>query len=237
MNSKYTPLIIKLIYRIDNDRRLAYQSLIFVIFICRSYYRCTYRHIQNCWVTKQVQRSDEDPTIFEITYRGAHTCNLAANNNSVASPEKKELKQKNNQNNNQMQQPNEMLMNFRANLRVNTTDDSENKDKISPSFSFPSTLTYIEGENQYFPTSTYIDEDLLGTYSPSFISPATSESNYFSVSCHMNSLGGAHNLQQSESDLTDLISATNSPIGGLDFSIDPTELDANFNFSRSGFFK
>lgn len=166
-----------------------------------------------------------------------HKCNLAATNNSgasTASPEKQEATQKNNCNSNyQLQQPNQMLLNLRENLRVNT-GDSENKNTISP-FSFPSTLTYFEDENQYFPISAHADENLLGTYSPSFISPATSESNYFSVSaCNMNSLGGAHNLQHSESDLTDLISATNSPIGGLDFS--PAELDPNFNFTRSGFF-
>lgn len=146
------------------------------------------------------------------------------------------MKHKNNYSNNyQLEQPNQMLMNLRANLRVNT-GDSENRHTISP-FSFPSTLTYFEDENQYFPISTHVDESLLGTYSPPFISPATSESNYFSVSaCNMNNLGGAQNLQHSESDLTDLISATNSPIGGLDFSIDPAELDPNFNFTRSGFF-
>nr|XP_023898193.1 probable WRKY transcription factor 41 [Quercus suber] len=40
----------------------------------RSYYRCTFRHSQGCLATKQVQRSDEDPTVFAITYRGRHTC-------------------------------------------------------------------------------------------------------------------------------------------------------------------
>ncbi|CAN4075896.1 unnamed protein product [Withania somnifera] len=42
----------------------------------RSYYRCTNRHMQNCWATKQVQRSDDDPTVFEITYKDSHTCYL-----------------------------------------------------------------------------------------------------------------------------------------------------------------
>ncbi|KAE8681458.1 Detected protein of unknown function [Hibiscus syriacus] len=44
----------------------------------RGYYRCTHRNVQGCLARKQVQRSDEDPTIFEITYRGTHTCNLAS---------------------------------------------------------------------------------------------------------------------------------------------------------------
>ncbi|CAN8230816.1 unnamed protein product [Cochlearia groenlandica] len=40
----------------------------------RSYYRCTHRSTQNCWATKQVQRSDADPTVFQVMYRGNHTC-------------------------------------------------------------------------------------------------------------------------------------------------------------------
>ncbi|XP_057798625.1 probable WRKY transcription factor 30 [Salvia miltiorrhiza] len=52
----------------------------------RGYYRCTYRHAHGCLATKQVQRSDEDPTIFEITYRRKHTCNRATNNPPVPDP-------------------------------------------------------------------------------------------------------------------------------------------------------
>jgi hypothetical protein len=40
----------------------------------RSYYRCTHRHTQGCAATKQVQRADEDPTLFDVFYLGAHTC-------------------------------------------------------------------------------------------------------------------------------------------------------------------
>ncbi|XP_030500507.2 probable WRKY transcription factor 53 isoform X2 [Cannabis sativa] len=43
----------------------------------RGYYRCTHRNVQGCLATKQVQRSDDDPTIFEITYRARHTCTQA----------------------------------------------------------------------------------------------------------------------------------------------------------------
>ncbi|KAJ8753030.1 hypothetical protein K2173_011798 [Erythroxylum novogranatense] len=43
----------------------------------RGYYRCTHRKVQGCLATKQVQRSDYDPTILEITYLGSHTCNQA----------------------------------------------------------------------------------------------------------------------------------------------------------------
>ncbi|KAL9286381.1 putative WRKY transcription factor 41 [Arabidopsis thaliana] len=55
----------------------------------RSYYRCTFRNTQYCWATKQVQRSDGDPTIFEVTYRGTHTCSQG-----IPLPEKRETKPK-----------------------------------------------------------------------------------------------------------------------------------------------
>ncbi|KZV56931.1 putative WRKY transcription factor 46 [Dorcoceras hygrometricum] len=40
----------------------------------RAYYRCTHRGTQGCLVTKQVQRTDKDPSLFEVTYKGKHTC-------------------------------------------------------------------------------------------------------------------------------------------------------------------
>lgn len=54
--------------------------------ICREYYRCTYRNTHGCCATKQVQRSSDDPSIFEITYLGKHTCpkNLKTNHASSA---------------------------------------------------------------------------------------------------------------------------------------------------------
>ncbi|XP_062198597.1 transcription factor WRKY19-like [Phragmites australis] len=40
----------------------------------RGYYRCTHRHSQGCAATKQVQRTDEDPKLFDVIYHGTHTC-------------------------------------------------------------------------------------------------------------------------------------------------------------------
>uniref|UniRef100_A0A7N0UFV8 WRKY domain-containing protein n=1 Tax=Kalanchoe fedtschenkoi TaxID=63787 RepID=A0A7N0UFV8_KALFE len=40
----------------------------------RGYYRCTHRQQAGCLATKHVQRSDEDPLLFYVTYRGKHTC-------------------------------------------------------------------------------------------------------------------------------------------------------------------
>ncbi|XVE64709.1 hypothetical protein DITRI_Ditri07aG0123300 [Diplodiscus trichospermus] len=209
----------------------------------RSYYRCTYRNSRNCWATKQVQRSDEDPTIFEVTYRGTHTC--AHGNQAVpppASPEKQEQKSINfNNNNNQQLRSQDILLNIRKGLRVNT-EGLDNKE-MAPSFSFPSTsFGCPESENHCFSPSGVLDNNnILGSFSSPYMSPATPELNYFSVSHpQMNNFGGILNAQHSESDLTELISAntsaTNSPIMDFDFSLDQVELDPNFPFDNPGFF-
>ncbi|KAH1074641.1 hypothetical protein J1N35_026969 [Gossypium stocksii] len=43
----------------------------------RGYYRCTNKRSQGCLATRTGQRSNDEPTIFEITYQ--HICNLASN--------------------------------------------------------------------------------------------------------------------------------------------------------------
>ncbi|KAA3460099.1 putative WRKY transcription factor 53 [Gossypium australe] len=209
----------------------------------RSYYRCTYRHTQDCWATKQVQRSDEDPTIFEITYRGTHTC--VHGNQPVpppASPEKQEYKLTNlNTNNNQQLQSQDILSNLRKGLRVNT-EGLDNKE-MATSFSFPSTsFGWLKTENNSFSPSGVLDNNnILNSFPSPFTSPATPEVNYFSASQpQMNSFGGMLSTQNSEPDLKELISAntsaTNSPIIDLDFSLDQVELDPNFQFDTQGFF-
>ncbi|CAM0953709.1 unnamed protein product [Alopecurus aequalis] len=40
----------------------------------RAYFRCTHRHTRSCHATKQVQRADADPLLFDVVYNGAHTC-------------------------------------------------------------------------------------------------------------------------------------------------------------------
>ncbi|KAL2339487.1 hypothetical protein Fmac_007427 [Flemingia macrophylla] len=40
----------------------------------RSYFRCTRKYDQNCRATKQVQRIQENPDMYNITYIGFHTC-------------------------------------------------------------------------------------------------------------------------------------------------------------------
>ncbi|CAO1948450.1 unnamed protein product [Urochloa humidicola] len=40
----------------------------------RAYFRCTHRHTQSCCASKQVQRTDGDPLLFDVVYHGSHTC-------------------------------------------------------------------------------------------------------------------------------------------------------------------
>lgn len=169
-----------------------------------------------------MQRSDDDHTIFDITYRGIHTCSHGQQQiPPPASPEKQEQKQ----NIDQQQQSQAALFNFQKVLRVNT-EDLDNKEMAFP-FSFP---------------PTYGSTKTSGTYSQSFTSPATPESNYYSVSpFQMNNYAGVQNLQHhSESGFTELISANtsaaNSPIVEPDFSLQSLELDPNFPFNTPGFF-
>lgn len=51
----------------------------------RGYYRCAHRHSQGCLATKVVQRSDDDPTKSDVTYRGVHTCQAGALASKLAS--------------------------------------------------------------------------------------------------------------------------------------------------------
>ncbi|KAL6139020.1 hypothetical protein ACLB2K_064298 [Fragaria x ananassa] len=41
----------------------------------RSYFRCSHKYEQGCKATKQVQKVEDDPSLFRTTYFGNHTCN------------------------------------------------------------------------------------------------------------------------------------------------------------------
>ncbi|KAJ0705341.1 putative transcription factor WRKY family [Helianthus annuus] len=52
----------------------------------RGYYRCTHQKLNNCPAKKQVQRLDNDPYTFEVTYRGDHTCMMSSSAPSLPPP-------------------------------------------------------------------------------------------------------------------------------------------------------
>ncbi|KAJ0239628.1 WRKY transcription factor 53 [Hirschfeldia incana] len=109
----------------------------------RSYYRCTHRSTQNCWATKQVQRSDTDPTVFELTYRGTHTCQQGTTPPShppPASPEKRNTRPKLTTTTTTAQKSNDLLESLKTSLTVRTEglDDADNV------FSFPNTPPFYD---------------------------------------------------------------------------------------------
>ncbi|GAB4834546.1 WRKY Transcription Factor [Ancistrocladus abbreviatus] len=202
----------------------------------RSYFRCTYRSVQDCWAIKHVQRSDEDPSIFDITYKGKHTCRLAPRSKSApASPEKQELKSHHLQIKDYQKEPS-IILNFQTGLSV----DIPNANNKETSFHSSSTaIGCISADNLNMSPTTINYDNFYSTFSPSFISPATSESNYFSMG-KMDSFGGFQHGKHSESDITEIVSATtsgtNSPIVELDFSLDPMHFNPSFPFDNPGFF-
>ncbi|CAI9273863.1 unnamed protein product [Lactuca saligna] len=52
----------------------------------RGYYRCTHQKLYNCPAKKQVQKLDNDPNTFEVTYRGDHTCIMSSTAPSMPPP-------------------------------------------------------------------------------------------------------------------------------------------------------
>lgn len=100
----------------------------------RSYYRCTFRNTQNCWATKQVQRSDDDPTIFDLTYKGTHTCSQG-----IRPPEKRETRP----NTTLVNYQNDLLDNLSTNLTVRTNGNE------SEAFSFPFTPPFYAFESDF----------------------------------------------------------------------------------------
>ncbi|KAJ6748848.1 WRKY TRANSCRIPTION FACTOR 30-RELATED [Salix purpurea] len=193
----------------------------------RGYYRCTHRNVQGCLATKQVQRSDEDPTIFEITYRGRHTCTQASNSlppsqlgsenqgpttNITIEPQQNQPRQENNPH------TQELLLNFRRGLKVITEELDSGGQQSFPAdhtFQFPSTST-VEPENS------------------SLFAPSMVENNFI-----QHSFAGNKNFQSSEPELTDIISVaastTKSPTVGLDFPYGNVDMDPSFTFDSSGF--
>ncbi|BAT87858.1 hypothetical protein LR48_Vigan09g161800 [Vigna angularis] len=213
----------------------------------RGYYRCTHRNVQGCLATKQVQRSDEDPTTIEVTYRGRHTCTQAKYLNKAFPSNIKMGLGENQFHNDETNQPIKEkiqetpvgIFAFETEHRVKT-EELEIKEDTFPWFSFPSQSNGSENED-ILPESTF-ENHFTESFSPAFISPATSESNPFCLSaCYLNSTELlCQQIQTSESDITETFSAptsvTNSPILDLDIFLHKGDFDTDFPFNNPDFF-
>ncbi|EOA28741.1 hypothetical protein CARUB_v10024972mg [Capsella rubella] len=52
----------------------------------RSYFRCTHKPTQGCKATKQVQKLEKNPEMFQITYVGYHTCTASDQTQAKVEP-------------------------------------------------------------------------------------------------------------------------------------------------------
>ncbi|XP_050221547.1 probable WRKY transcription factor 53 [Mercurialis annua] len=179
----------------------------------RGYYRCTHRILQGCLATKQVQRSDEDPTIFDITYRGRHSCTgQMFHQSSQPLDQNQEITNPSMEPRQQETQPlsQDLLLNFRSDLKVITEGFDHHQEQSILPFNFTP-------ENQAF--------------SPSFMSSAPENTNYFSASSsgvvHQSYGGQNQRLQATESELSDMIAA-NSPNAGVEFPFGNVEFDPKY---------
>ncbi|XP_010508028.1 PREDICTED: probable WRKY transcription factor 46 [Camelina sativa] len=130
----------------------------------RAYYRCTHRFTQNCVAVKQVQKSDTDPSVYEVKYLGNHTCN-----NIITSPKSTN-------------------MNFSVSMfeegrnRVNVTEKSE--DMMKPKKSEEAmmiNLEDLENKKNIFRTFSFLNHEFEnGEWKSNLflgeLSPATSGS-------------------------------------------------------------
>ncbi|XP_022922779.1 probable WRKY transcription factor 53 isoform X1 [Cucurbita moschata] len=214
----------------------------------RGYYRCTHRNLQGCLATKQVQRSDHDPNIFEITYRGTHSCTQVIPSASTEFQQQNHPLLPDQRVQNQQTSPDALLSSWPS-LRVIT----ENLDTIhDPTLFHPF---------NYDPTSNYEVADRVESGStlranvnfsefsppPPFLSPTTSGSglSYFSASSSGLSEGfiGHHqklDLQPNKSELSEIFSsptsASNSATPGLDFPFGELQMEPTFTFHNTNFF-
>ncbi|KAI3955025.1 hypothetical protein MKW98_005028 [Papaver atlanticum] len=183
----------------------------------RGYYRCTHRNAQGCLAMKQVQRSDEDPSMFSVTYRGRHTCIQAVHllpgqsQNRHDHHDQKRMKLQG------------TVFNFQKSCHDKTEELSTAQVVInSSSFSFPSSASLPvpsiekESDNNNFSSMTP-DNHFMG--SPFTSSPSTSVSN---SSFSPNNFGEGQSMQNSEFDLSEFTSA-----------FDPTDLYLDFDFLDS----
>ncbi|KAL2550655.1 putative WRKY transcription factor 30 [Forsythia ovata] len=185
----------------------------------RGYYRCTHRRSQGCLATKQVQRSDEDPTILEVAYKGMHTCSLGA---------KKDPKTAMDQEPNIAEKPQQILPQSHQSqpelLDFQTTDLDTKNETLQPLNNNPSSSS-----SRIIPENDVFSAEMMDTniYYPSFMS---SEPNYltFLPSFMNGDYGSSSNIVHT--------SESNAQTVGIDYPFGQLDLDSNFPFDNPRYF-
>ncbi|KAK9757850.1 hypothetical protein RND81_01G190200 [Saponaria officinalis] len=193
----------------------------------RNYYRCTHRTTKSCLATKQVQQSNNNPSIYQVMYKGEHTCYPSPSPNAnqtqvrpvLAQIDKIEPQpQPSPPQHHPISQP--IIQEISSGLSPQESlniepDDFADKAQIFRCFSFNTALLEAEPLDDY-----------MLSYSPEFSSPTTSGSDYFPTFTYRSF--GPHdglNVQISEDDVTDPISGPDSvnnsrTIGDFEFPLD-----------------
>ncbi|KAJ0986202.1 hypothetical protein J5N97_004558 [Dioscorea zingiberensis] len=183
----------------------------------RSYYRCTHRNTYGCPATKQLQKTDNNPTLLNIIYYGDHTCHQKIHQHE----------QHYNRFDLEHYHEHQQLLSFQTNLRVETSKGphSGEQGQTSSTFSFPSTsLSPSQPGIQLFSLST-IDNHITESSSPTFVSQASELKNCLSM---------GKNLRKSETELTEVISTATSTTNPLMIDMD-SFLDPNLIFYDPNF--
>ncbi|GMJ13600.1 hypothetical protein like AT4G11070 [Hibiscus trionum] len=188
----------------------------------RGYYRCSLRNVQGCLARKQVQRSDEDPTVFEITYRGTHTCNLASR---VMHQEQQGSSNQQSQKHSQ-----DLVLSFRRELEV-ITRDLDIGDQTFPNY--PSSMANIKVENNLVFSPPVVGNN---HFAENLSSPATSSR--MNSDCLLGSVDFPNSEPQQLAGIYQTAaSSTNSPTVGFDFPFGGADqFHPNFTFDNNGFF-
>ncbi|KAE8699820.1 Detected protein of unknown function [Hibiscus syriacus] len=197
----------------------------------RGYYRCTHRSVRGCLATKQEQRSGDDPTIFEITYIGVHTCtNVASNLNSPSGPSDGNQEQ-GSLHHIQKQSSQDLFLSFQNDVKVKTQDlDNIHHHRHQAWHSFPYTSST---SNVVFSSPFLAVNDAVQNHLQSnTVSPVASRTNFsFQARDDQTWVTDEYNIVQAAA-----TSATSSPAVGLDFPFGNSQFDQNFKFDNNGFF-
>ncbi|KAL6846406.1 hypothetical protein ACP4OV_023854 [Aristida adscensionis] len=189
----------------------------------RGYYRCTHRHSQGCQATKQVQRTDNDPALFDVIYHGEHTCvhKAAATGDAAAQPPAHNPDAQG------------LLHSLSATLTVKTEGlaAAVSTGGATP-FCFSSTPASGGGGRLVPDRSPFSAPETPETWG---VSPATSDSNHVAAFAPF-APGGAGAAQwRAQSEFQEVVSAlvaaasAPEPAAGMDFADDYFNLDASID--------
>ncbi|KAL8138415.1 hypothetical protein V2J09_004416 [Rumex salicifolius] len=190
----------------------------------RGYFRCSHLHSQGCIATKQIQKSDEDPTIFHVIYRGHHTCTQSPLTYQDTPPVPHPIK------------PDPEHVDVVPTITEPATPSPEQPEPVAPQdrfffrcFSF-STAPFLETAAGELANEWFISE----------ASPGTSGSNILRSSSSGNNIGGCGGVWTSDSEFNDQGTASpmNSPIPDWPgFSLEELGIfDPNFSFDNPEIF-